>query len=191
MGRRILVPDFEETGEIDHDMLSMALYRRLLEEVPEQVRLIMEEWDECELEPQYLGFVAPYYLLSLLIPKHWRVIDFGCHAAAQAYYFREHLSYLGVDSAVPSFRRFTFGNTQHMHTSVKGVLQRYRYGEILGEYQRDQTFAICNAVPPGSQAHASFIAEFFPNLHVFYPSGPTLFEMRNPWADSPCSSSSK
>ena len=62
----------------------------------EESRRIMAQ-ENCEYEPDFMGFTHIYKALSEIIDKDKIVIDFGCYLAAQAYYFKDHFRYIGVD----------------------------------------------------------------------------------------------
>ncbi|MBR6444014.1 MAG: hypothetical protein IKS63_01130, partial [Firmicutes bacterium] len=51
----------------------------------------------CELNPDFLGFIQQYEIVSEFLPHDWTVIDLGCNAAAQSFFFEEHKGYTGVD----------------------------------------------------------------------------------------------
>lgn len=54
------------------------------------------EYNELSLE--FLGFVEQYKALAGIIPKEFTIIDFGCNAAPQMYYFRNHHKYIGIEA---------------------------------------------------------------------------------------------
>ena len=57
----------------------------LLDLLPKnQVDIILNQ-DYCELDYTFLGFTDIYKHLSLIIPKHFVIIDFGCYLAAQSF----------------------------------------------------------------------------------------------------------
>lgn len=127
-----------------------------------------KQWDRvmsqkmCDIEPDFMGFVDTYYYLSKIIPRDWTVIDFGCAYAPQAYYFRKHKAYVGVDYGkgvdFGVKERFCFKNTELFNGSIEDYIKSY------GGYHK--VFAICNYVPSGQVA---LIRKHYTDLFVFYP----------------------
>ncbi len=68
----IPVPDFDD-GRIDWDAHSRELFFKLYKEFPMMTDRVMKG-GFCDIDPDFLGFVGTYYLLSFLIPKSWTVI---------------------------------------------------------------------------------------------------------------------
>lgn len=147
-----------------HTGASLHLYRALQALVPDQVESVMGQ-ETCDIEPQFMGFVLTYARLARLIPKHWTVIDLGCCYAAQAWYFREHKRYIGVDlTSKAQLDRFTFGNTEHLAQDIKRTAAEW------AERDTSEVFAISNYVPTNEATKAA-VREAFTNLYVFYPHG--------------------
>jgi hypothetical protein len=94
-----------------------------------------------------------------MIPQHWTVIDFGCYVAAQAWYFKDHSRYIGVD--VNRLKRFRFGNTTHLRMPISEAIPKLKL-------DLQETFAICNYVP---SPEVDLVRKTFPNLYVYYPHG--------------------
>jgi len=86
----------------------------LFKQYHEQYQRVFDQ-AECDIEPEFLGFITTYYYLSYLIPKHFTIIDFGCAYAPQAYYFINHKKYIGVDCII----------------SNKGIQREYRNPGII------------------------------------------------------------
>ncbi len=127
---------------------------------PEQVNTLLKQ-DYCELDLSFLGFTDIYKHLSLIIPEHFTILDFGCYMAAQSAYFKNHKAYIGIDRII--LKRFEFKNTKHYIKDIKDFLK-----ENLMEYDLDETFAICSYVP--DEGAKKMIREMCKNVFVFYPS---------------------
>ena len=118
---------------------------------------------ECnELDEEFLGFTEFYKALSTIIPKHFVVIDFGCYAALQGYYFKDHKAYIGVDiSDVP---KLSIQNAIYYKTTIQNFIANHEGGFDLGT-----TFAICNYVPDDEAEE--LVRKTYKNVFVFYPDG--------------------
>lgn len=139
---------------------------RLMKVLPKEQIEEVFNYERCELGSDFLGFTETYRLLAKLIPKHFMVIDFGCNAAAQCYYFRHHKKYIGVDyDGTP---RFHFKNTEHVKMEISEYI-----AQMAGDMDLSCVFAICNYVPDERAKEA--IRERFPNLYIFYPAGGWCF----------------
>lgn len=134
---------------------------RLMQLLPKEQIEEVFDYKRCELEPDFLGFTETYRLLAKLIPKHYTVIDFGCYAAAQCYYFRHHKKYIGVDC--DDTPRFHFANTEH----VKMEITKY-ISNMDEDMDLSCVFAICNYVP--DEKAQEDIRKKFENLYIFYPA---------------------
>lgn len=112
-----------------------------------------------ELSPEFLGFVEQYKALAGIIPKEFTIIDFGCNAAPQMYYFRNHHKYIGIDAtdcicfSQPNAEIHTKTTTQNFIKSMK--------------LDVNKCFAICNYVP--DEEAKKMVRETFPNLFIYYP----------------------
>lgn len=154
-------------GKVSHwrdnsDDVSLELWRNLKKEYPEQLDRVMSH-PECELEPSFLGFVNTYEKLSWLIPFDTTIIDFGCHSAAQAYYFREHKAYIGVDQYSIEYR-FKFSNTIHHKMSIQDYIDSHS-GML-----ENNTFAISNYVAQNYSCQTDkLISDTYPNHYIYYP----------------------
>ena len=121
--------------------------------------------DECELQPDFLGFVNVYEPLSNLIPEHKIVIDFGCYLAAQSYFFQEHKAYIGVDCV--NMKRFAPENAIHFEMSIQDFIAN-ELPDLLEEHDIDDFCAICSYVP--DREATKLVRETFPNVFCYYPS---------------------
>lgn len=130
----------------------------------EEMKGILSQ-DECELQPDFLGFVNVYEPLSNLIPEHKIVIDFGCYLAAQSYFFNEHKAYIGVDPT--KMKRFAPPNAAHFEMTAQFFI-RHVLPEFLKEYSIGDFCAICSYV--NDFEATKLVRETFPNVFCYYPS---------------------
>ena len=126
------------------------------------------------IDESFLGFVRTYELLAQLIPLHWAVVDIGCCNALQAWFFRHHRGYYGVDPSVPVSERLVLPNTYHFFYAIEdvelltgGIVYR---DEDVAELTNEPVFAICNYVP--SDEANKVIRQRYKNLYSFYPEAP-------------------
>jgi len=127
----------------------------------DQVIAVLQQ-DCCEIDLDFMGFTEIYEKLAEIIPFQFTVIDIGCSYAAQAFLFKNHKRYIGVD---PSNQiRFHTRNTIHYYCSIQELIELH-----LGlNIDLDETFAICSYVPDA--AAKDLVRKTFKNLFVFYPS---------------------
>ncbi len=118
-------------------------------------------YDRCELDAEFLGFTNVYKHLAAIIPPHCTVVDLGCYAAAQCYYFSRHRQYIGVDT----FRGERFGtkNTIHYIESIQEFVANRLAGTDLSA-----AFAICSYVPDSDAVE--LVRRTFPNIYAYYPA---------------------
>ena len=134
-----------------NEVLAGTLYKKY----PDQWQRVIGQ-DMCDIDGSFLGFVMTYKNLAELIPLDWTVYDFGCAYAPQAYYFRKHHRYVGIDSGVRE--RFAFENTSHHSVPISEFLSRHATGK--------KEFAICNFVP---SHEVDLVKEKFKDLFIYYP----------------------
>jgi len=143
----------------------------LLKIIPKkQLDRVLNQY-RCDLSPDFLGFTDIYKKLSLIIPKHWIIIDFGCSYAPQCFYFINHKKYIGID---PEARiRFYTKNTKYYLMTTKKFIEKF-----LSNFNQEETFAICSYVPTW-YGHDSkeLVRKNFKNVFVYYPHGghPKIF----------------
>jgi SAM-dependent methyltransferase len=129
----------------------------------EKVRAIIDS----DTDIDFLGFMGAYYHLSLIIPTDRTIYDLGCNHGFQAWFFRNHLKYVGVDG----WKDMTFlelENTEYHKDSIEHFLETAKIDSIH--------FAICNYV---GGAPAKLVREKFADLFVYYPKSRTpLFPTR-------------
>ncbi len=144
---------------------SQELFRAIQDEDPAQIERVFSGTARVEIDPEFLGFVGTYKRLAEIIPLHWGVLDLGCAYAPQAWYFREHAFYVGVDHSQENefgeFVRFAFGNTQHIQASIDAYL------DALPRFAAP-VFAIANYVPARAET-LKRLRQTFDDLFVFYP----------------------
>jgi len=122
-----------------------------------------DKWISAQLDPSFLGFTDTYKALSQIIPKDWTILDLGCAYAFQAYYFKDHARYIGVDSSdCMKFR------TPNSSSYVVDILDFINRGDDLPCILPLNTFAICNYVPL-SPKDAETVRKAFPFIFYYYP----------------------
>lgn len=142
---------------------------------PEQMEKIFNQPD-CDIDFDYIGFVDFYFYLSEMIPKHWTIIDIGCSYAPQAFLFKYHKQYFGIDNSVKI--RFEAQNTTHLYMSATEfcVKESEKYN-----FDIDTTFAICQYVPDDNAV--LFTKQWFKNVFTYYPAGHEdalkMFDVKN------------
>lgn len=129
----------------------------------EEFKRIMSQ-DMCELEPDFLGFINVYQPLSHLIPKDKIVIDFGCYLAPQAYFFKDHEQYIGVD--ICRMDRFAPPNALHYRCSIQGFVEK-EVPELFAKKGNRSYFAICSYVPDFDAV--KLVRNIFENVCCYYP----------------------
>lgn len=122
-------------------------------------------YEYCELGPDFLGFTATYRHLSMIIPLHFTVIDFGCNHACQAYYFKRHAKYIGIDSSIPVEYRLNTPNSEHFMVDGRVFINSIQGNELLSK--NSPVFAISNYVP--DKDLNDWINFRFKDLYIFYP----------------------
>lgn len=126
----------------------------------DEIRRLLQ-WDRCELERDFLGFLQGY--ADLNIPDDFVIFDFGCYMGVQAQYFSEHAAYVGIDPAVPGKWRFQQFNMAAYEMTAQEFIRN-----VLPEFGYDlkRCFAICSYVPDKEVQH--LVAETFPYHKIVY-----------------------
>lgn len=119
----------------------------------------------CDIDYEFLGFTEIYEHLADIIPAHWTVVDLGCAYSPQAWIFRDHEAYIGVDLGADK-ERFSAPNTKHYEMSIGDFVERH-----LLDFKQDTTFAICSYVPPWGGDNMKIARESFKNVFTYYPAG--------------------
>lgn len=117
--------------------------------------------DYCKLDLEFAGFEYQYRAVANNVPDDYTIIDFGCYMAAQAYLFKNHEAYIGVD-IVGDVERFTTENTIHYTMSIQEFIK-----EELPRYKGKKVYAICNYVPDADAR--DLVAMACENFMVYYP----------------------
>lgn len=130
---------------------------------PKQAKRVFKS-KNCDIAPDFLGFVGIYERLAEIIPTHWTVIDLGCAYAPQAFFFRNHRAYVGVN--LRDVERFSTPNSKHYDMSIEDFIAKH-----AAEYDQNKTFAICSYVPPWGGDNGAMVRAAFKNVFVYYPSG--------------------
>lgn len=121
-------------------------------------------YHECDITPEFLGFTEVYLHLSCIIPTHWTVVDLGCAYAPQAFLFKDHALYVGVDAG--GCERFSAPNTKHYTMTIADFLTKHG-----GQFDKCRTFAICSYVPPWYGHNSGELArKHFDNVFTYYPA---------------------
>jgi hypothetical protein len=110
-----------------------------------------------DIGPEFLGFMTTYFYLSKIIPKERIIVDLGCAYAFQAYYFRKHAGYIGVDCA--DFPKLKTDNSRHYLMSIDEFAEK-EAAKI------ENPFAICNYC----STNTNLIRSTFEDIYVFYVS---------------------
>ena len=142
---------------MSYEKINNKLFEVLNEKYHDQIKVL--EQPMCDIDGSFLGFVDIYYYLSKIIPKHFTVLDLGCAYASQAYYFRKHKKYIGIDVSIKT--RFKFKNTEHKIIDINEELKNWE------NENTNEVFAICSYVP----INTTKLRETFKNVFTFYPSG--------------------
>ena len=126
-----------------------------------QTLSILEAEGQCDLSPDFLGFVGIYYNLSKIIPLDRTIYDMGCSCAFQGWFFRYHRKYIGVDLMCPVDQRLKMDTSHHVKSTI-------------GEYVKtivptSPHFAICNYVPPWYGDNEKIVKDAFKHVFIFYP----------------------
>jgi hypothetical protein len=119
--------------------------------------------EDCDIDPNFLGFTSVYLSLASIIPKHWTIVDLGCAYAPQAFAFKNHAAYIGVDRG--GGERFAAPNTTHHTMTIAEFI-----AEHLGALDLETTFAICSYVPPWHNDNMALARESFKNVFTYYPA---------------------
>lgn len=77
---------------------------KLLDLIPLEELKLKLDYGSAELDPTFLCFEHVYLPVSKMIPEHFTIVDLGCYQAAQAYLFRNHERYIGVDYYDKTYR---------------------------------------------------------------------------------------
>ena len=129
---------------------------------PEEMDRVLNQKQMCDIDPRFLGFVGTYKFLSLMIPKHFTVIDFGCAYSPQCYFFSSHNKYIGID--LFDNEKFKTENTTHFVGTISDWIE-----VNIKDIDIDTTFAICNYVPNWHDKNIEIVNKNFKNVYSYYP----------------------
>lgn len=148
----------EYLDELDRE--DRELGRTLYALDKEMLRRVVDA-QEMSLDFEFLGFTSVYRHLAHIVPLHFTIVDLGCNAACQSYYFRKHKGYIGIDRLALD-ARFRLPGHEHLVADakdwVKDQADRSRYYPM---------FAISSYVP--DEELNLLIRAKFQDLFVFYP----------------------
>ena len=143
-------------------MTNETLTLELLKIIPkEQLNEVFSQI-ECDIEPEFMGFVSVYKSISEIIPKHWTILDLGCAYAPQCFYFKDHKKYIGVD--IFKGVRFRTENTEHVISRISDYIEKQ-------DLFKEETFAICSYVPQWGGDNLELTRKSFKNIFTYYPHG--------------------
>lgn len=143
---------------------AMRSLHRLRNLIPKEELYSKLSQDGCELEEDFLGFLNTYEAVSRFVPTKMIIVDFGCYMAAQAYFFKNHRRYIGVDF----YELGEFSHLERFETSNSIMLKQsiQEAARILpSEY-----YAVCSAVNDASAR--KIISRKYPNHCIRYPNLP-------------------
>lgn len=120
--------------------------------------------DMCDIDPEFLGFTHIYFALAGIIPKHWTVVDLGCAYSPQAFIFKDHRAYIGVDIGLAK-ERFAAPNTTHHIISIAEFAAKH-----APSLNQSTTFAICSYVPAWHDDNVAIARATFKNVFTYYPA---------------------
>lgn len=129
----------------------------------EQLDRVFDQ-DMCDIDPEFMGFTEIYEALASIIPLHWTIVDLGCAYSPQAFIFRHHKAYVGVDAGVKE--RFSAPNSTHHSMSIQEFVETK-----LADFNQETTFAICSYVPPWGGDNMKMARDSFKNVFTYYPAG--------------------
>lgn len=117
-----------------------------------------------DIGPEFLGFMNVYKALSLIIPRHFTVIDLGCAYNPQCFLFKDHRQYIAVDED-KKIKRFQSSNCKLYPMLISEFIEKH-----LQDFYLPETFAICSFVPPWHDDNMKLVRDNFVNVFTYYPS---------------------
>jgi hypothetical protein len=150
------------------DSMIRLLNQLVLDRIPpEQWKEVIHgnPYADCEIGPEFMGFLNIYWHLSQLIPTHWTLVDLGCSYNAQAFLLQDYRAVHSVDS-FPGLVPFRAPNTTFYPMTIDRFLRDH-----AGSLDKDETFAICSYCPMWGERTTEHLRASFPNLFVYYPHG--------------------
>lgn len=135
--------------------------KRLINSISKEALQKVFSYSQCELEPNFLGFLHVYADLQNL-PKDFTVIDIGCCQAVQAFYFRDFKRYIGIEPTIPAEYMLAQDNASY----YEGTMQDFTGHINSMGLDLDKVFAVCSYVPD-KQAQR-LVSEIFPYHRIVY-----------------------
>ena len=148
---KIIDKDYKTAEQINNNLAC-----ELAKKFPKMFRKVLGQ-KMCDIDGTFLGFMDIYYFLAKVIPKSWTIVDFGCAYNPQAYYFRKHRAFIGIDIDKEIRERFHFENTDLFLGTIADYLRQ--------EPPRKKVFAICNNVPSNE---TELVRKYYPNCFIYY-----------------------
>ncbi len=159
------------------DRMVRILNQVVLDRIPAaqwQEVLRANPYVDCEIGPEFLGFLDIYWHLSQLIPTHWTLVDLGCSYNAQAFLLQDYAAVHAVDS-FPGLVPFRAANTTFYPMTIEQFLRDH-----ARSFDKDHTFAICSYCPMWGERTTEHLRAAFPNLFVYYPHTDTRVRSAGP-----------
>lgn len=148
-----------------HDVRTATLLKKIGKAYPKELKRVWAQIeDHGDIDPTFVGFIDIYRHLSNIIPRNRVIVDIGCAYAFQAYYFRNHRFYVGIDPT-PKEDRFQIPNSIHHELLVQS--SAYLMGLNYGVNCTEPLFAICSYCPDNRATKA--MKEAFRDCFSFYP----------------------
>lgn len=144
----------------------MPSFTPLREIIPraELKRLLSQDY--CELEPDFLCFEPAYQAVAKYVPKDYIIVDCGCYLALQAYLFREHRRYIGIDCLE---KQQLFQNLERASTANSLMLSTRVQDMRSWLWQGERLYVMAVAVPDREVQEA---VRRMPNHFLWYPGTP-------------------
>ena len=111
----------------------------------------------CELEGDFLCFSAIYGNLSEIIPKDKVVVDLGCNAGLQGYFFKDHKRYIGIDDT-PMKSKYPIPEHDY--------IWYIRNGEPVPPYFSSENHHVLRAGSPNSTHICSTVQDYLNGLNM-------------------------
>ena len=146
--------------------------RNILKSIGQEETKRLFSYSECEVEPEFLGFLENYKDISERVPKDFTIIDIGCYMAFQSDYYKEHERYIGVEPDVPLEYRLRQSNAVHYQQNAQQFVSEVLPKLIDDGLDLKKTFAVCSAVPDVEAQ--KLVADTFPYHRIAYPSEKTI-----------------
>ena len=124
-------------------------------------RVFDYEW--CELDGSFLGFLDSYKDLPDKLPTDFTVIDIGSYQAVQSEYFKDFARYIAVEPGVPSHAMCWQDNMQSYHMTGQTFIEVFLPKLMDAGLDLYKTFCVCSYVPD-----FPLWQELIPNIFPYY-----------------------